>query len=101
MISRGWRSQRFWPAENAASEPSTSFAIDPDEQRELLERISARSEEIVALFHSHPNSGPEPSLRDRAMAENWPGLIWVIAGLRQLPDGGIVPAWFAGVLYRP
>lgn len=76
-----------WWAENAAEDPETSFLIDPDEQGSLLERIWARNEELVGIVHSHPRSGPEPSERDRAVAESQPpGLTWVIVGLEPAVD---------------
>lgn len=71
----------FLPASNVSAEPRTSFLIGADEQRRLLAMVAAAGAEVVALFHSHPRSGPEPSERDLELAAGWPGLTWLIAGL--------------------
>lgn len=73
---------RFWRAENVAEEAETSFTIAPAAQIAILTSIWDAGEEVVAVFHSHPRSGPEPSQRDRAIAaSHTESLTWVIVGL--------------------
>lgn len=45
-------------------------------------RLSNELEDLVAIYHSHPRSAPEPSQTDVNYAKNWPGVEWIIVGLR-------------------
>jgi proteasome lid subunit RPN8/RPN11 len=56
---------------------STSFAVDPMTQYELLMDADKRGQELVCIFHSHP-SGSSPSSRDRENMNLNP-VIWLIA----------------------
>ena len=38
-------------------------------------------EELVAIYHSHPNSPAEPSQTDINLAEGWPDTVWIICSL--------------------
>ena len=55
---------------------STSFAVDPMTQYQLLTDADSRGQELVCIFHSHP-SGPSPSRRDRENMSLNP-VIWLI-----------------------
>lgn len=74
-------SYQLWRAHNASESPEDSFLIAPAEQTELLRKIWAAGEDLMGVVHSHPNSGPEPSERDRAIAASHvKPLTWVIVG---------------------
>ena len=51
------------PARNAAASPYR-FELDPADLVRVVHAIEAAGEELVAIFHSHPASGPEPSPTD-------------------------------------
>lgn len=75
----------IYGAVNVAEDPQTSFLISPREQLAALTALKDRGEVLAAIWHSHARSGPEPSPRDRLMAEGWPGTAWVIVGLSPSP----------------
>ncbi len=65
------------PARNVAADPARSFEIDPATLLHTHRAARGAGLGIIGHYHSHPNGGAEPSLRDAARAvEN--GDIWLI-----------------------
>ena len=63
-----------------ADTPLTHFEIDP-QLRFNLERLAREKiQDIVAVYHSHPNGMVKPSEVDLSRAHE-PGLIWLIVAL--------------------
>jgi proteasome lid subunit RPN8/RPN11 len=78
---------------NLSHEPETSFLIDP-----LV--YASHVGKIAAVYHSHPNRGPEPSAADIASSErcNVPFLILGYPGeeIHVYTPTGILPAPYEG-----
>jgi proteasome lid subunit RPN8/RPN11 len=67
------------------------FVIDSREQLQLLNRIEQAGLDMGAIYHSHTRTAPEPSQTDITFAQGWPGVVWIIVGLKNgEPD---VRAW--------
>jgi proteasome lid subunit RPN8/RPN11 len=66
-------------AENREASPYR-FSIDPATLRRTVD-IEDRGEQ-VAIYHSHTRSDPYPSQTDANFARDWPGVEWLIVGLR-------------------
>ena len=64
------------------------FEIDPAELLALYNTIDERNLELGAIYHSHVRSAPYPSQTDIGFAANWPGVEWIIVGLKdgQAPE---------------
>lgn len=77
------------PADNAADSPATRYAIDSEQQLELMDRIREAGSEVVGFYHSHPAGPAEPSATDAALAA-WPDRSYVIVGVRGDPS---VTSW--------
>jgi [CysO sulfur-carrier protein]-S-L-cysteine hydrolase len=63
---------------------ASPFRFEPD-GRELvraLTRIEDAGGELGAIYHSHTRSAPEPSQTDIQFAAGWPGVEWIIVGLK-------------------
>lgn len=58
------------------------FEIDPAELLSLYNAIDERDLELGAIYHSHVRSAPYPSQTDISFAANWPGVEWIIVGLK-------------------
>jgi [CysO sulfur-carrier protein]-S-L-cysteine hydrolase len=58
------------------------FEIDPAELLELYNSIEAAGLTLGAIYHSHVRSAPYPSQTDIGFAANWPGVEWIIVGLK-------------------
>jgi [CysO sulfur-carrier protein]-S-L-cysteine hydrolase len=58
------------------------FEIDPRELLALHNAIEERDLELGAIYHSHVRSAPYPSQTDIGFAANWPGVEWIIVGLK-------------------
>jgi [CysO sulfur-carrier protein]-S-L-cysteine hydrolase len=71
----------IYRARNAFASP-LRFDVDPRDLFEITERrIPEAGEELVAIYHSHPNSEAYPSQTDINLAEGWPDPIWLICSL--------------------
>jgi proteasome lid subunit RPN8/RPN11 len=83
--------EQFIACRNVALEPADEFAIDPGDWAAAEDRGT-----IIAVFHSHPSSGPAPSGADQDACDAL-GLPWRIYSpatdqwATALPEGWIEP----------
>lgn len=77
VVSSGKR-HRMIRARNISNTPRTTFEIDEQAWLDV-----ADGEEVVGIYHSHPEGSPEPSMADLTMCE-LTGLPWHIV----TPTGG-------------
>jgi proteasome lid subunit RPN8/RPN11 len=63
-------------------ESPMKFEIDPQEMLHLYNAIEDEGSELGAIYHSHVRSAPYPSQTDLNFAANWPGVEWIIVGLK-------------------
>jgi proteasome lid subunit RPN8/RPN11 len=68
-------------AENVAASP-LRFEVDGLALHHRLTEIEDRGDVLGAIYHSHTRSEPYPSQTDVNFAAGWPGVEWVIVGLR-------------------
>jgi [CysO sulfur-carrier protein]-S-L-cysteine hydrolase len=86
------RGSTVYRARNAFESP-LRFDVHPADLFRIVEReIPAAGEELMAIYHSHPNSEAYPSQTDINLAEGWPDPIWVICSLAD-PDAPAVRAF--------
>jgi [CysO sulfur-carrier protein]-S-L-cysteine hydrolase len=88
-------------AQNSAASPFR-FEIDGMELHRTLTAIEDAGLELGAIYHSHTRSEPYPSQTDVNFAANWPGVEWIIVGVKPGPrppdpvvrsyliDGGVI-----------
>lgn len=69
-----------YPVRNSAALPSIRFQLNAAEQIEAMRAMRERGETLFAIFHSHPSSPAEPSLRDLAEAA-YPDALYLIISL--------------------
>lgn len=55
---------RAFAANNAASEPASSYEIAPRELFRLMREIRASGLQLLGIYHSHPNGPNAPSAKD-------------------------------------
>ncbi len=60
---------------------SVHFMMEPKEQFNVLKAVRAADLEILAIYHSHPNSPARPSAEDIRLALT-PGVTYVIVSLQ-------------------
>ena len=58
------------------------FEPDPRELVRAYSALDAAGADVGAIYHSHTRSAPEPSQTDVHFARNWPGVEWIIVGLK-------------------
>lgn len=81
LISRdrsGFR--KCYPVPNRAGDRKHFFALDPKAQIDAMRAMRERGEELAAIFHSHPESPPLPSLADVEQHE-YPAVLYLIISL--------------------
>ncbi|HKE78897.1 MAG TPA: M67 family metallopeptidase [Solirubrobacteraceae bacterium] len=69
-------------ATNVAASP-LRFEVDGLEVARTIDDIETGGAELGAIYHSHTRSDPYPSQTDVNFAAGWPGVEWVIVGLRR------------------
>ena len=88
LISRDRRGfRKCYPVVNAADDKKHFFALDPKGQIEAMRSMREHGEELAAIYHSHPDSPPLPSLADIEQHE-YPGVLYLIIslGTKGLPE---------------
>jgi proteasome lid subunit RPN8/RPN11 len=68
-------------ATNVAASP-LRFEVDGLEILRADDVFAADGAEMGAIYHSHTRSDPYPSQTDINFAAGWPGVEWLIVGLR-------------------
>jgi proteasome lid subunit RPN8/RPN11 len=58
------------------------FDADPDELLNTYTSIEHAGYEVGGIYHSHTRSEPYPSQTDVEFAKGWPGVEWLIVGLK-------------------
>ena len=79
---RDGRAVSVHEAENLAASP-LRFEVDGLEVHRTIEEIEDAGGELGAIYHSHTRSEPYPSQTDINFAAGWPGVEWLIVGLRR------------------
>jgi proteasome lid subunit RPN8/RPN11 len=79
---RDGRAVSVHEAENTARSP-LRFEVDGLEVHRTIEAIEDAGGELGAIYHSHTRSDPYPSQTDNNFAAGWPGVEWLIVGLRR------------------
>lgn len=81
LAGKGSQVTRVLPMRNAAAS-RVRFEIDPLEQLEVMKQLRAEGLDIVAIFHSHPDTAAYPSATDIQYATWWQDVWFLIVSLR-------------------
>ncbi|TNE41337.1 MAG: M67 family peptidase [Alphaproteobacteria bacterium] len=65
---------------NIADNPARAFEVDPAARLRLEKELMEKPEELIGIFHSHPEGPAAPSASD-ADAVMEPDLFWLIAAV--------------------
>ena len=76
------RAGKYYPMRNV-DESKTTFFMEPMEQLKVMKEIRNLNLEMVAIFHSHPETPAYPSARDVELAF-YPETSYAIVSLRDL-----------------
>jgi [CysO sulfur-carrier protein]-S-L-cysteine hydrolase len=80
IAGRDGRYLNAYPVPNIAGDRGHRFELDPRGQIDALRAMRERGEELMAIYHSHPDAPAQPSLTDIAQHE-YPGLLYLIVSL--------------------
>jgi proteasome lid subunit RPN8/RPN11 len=89
------QARAFHPARNADASPYR-YALGPDDLVRITFAIERAGDDLLAIVHSHPRTGAEPSATDRRAAQLYPGTPQLIVGLAGPGGGAVLRAWRIG-----
>lgn len=69
-----------YPVANTAADKKHFFALDPQGQIEAMRTMREYGEELAAIYHSHPETPPYPSVTDIEQHQ-YPGVLYLIISL--------------------
>lgn len=76
---RNTTAEHYYPVANIADNPAREYLMDPQQQIDSMRHMREREEDLLGIFHSHPDSPAQPSDTDLARAA-YPDTIYIIAG---------------------
>lgn len=79
LVGEGSRIDESVPAENVAA-GRTRYLVNPSDHIDLNRRLRGTERAVVGVYHSHPDSRPEPSPTDIAEA-HYPEFLHIIVSL--------------------
>ena len=79
---RDGRAVAIHEATNVAASP-LRFEVEGREILHAQDAFEDEGAELGAIYHSHTRSEPYPSQTDINFAAGWPGVEWLIVGLRR------------------
>jgi proteasome lid subunit RPN8/RPN11 len=91
MGGRNGQVESIVPIPNASRSPQTSFEMERQAMVDAIIQFQRAGQEVVAIYHSHPQNAAIPSESDIAQA-TWPDAVYLIVGLSD-PDQPDIRAW--------
>jgi proteasome lid subunit RPN8/RPN11 len=82
---RDGRAVAIYEATNVAASP-LRFEVEGREILSAQDAFEDEGAELGAIYHSHTRSEPYPSQTDVNFAKGWPGVEWLIVGVRRDGD---------------
>lgn len=80
LAGKGRAVRRMYETRNA-DESRTTYVIAPEEQLEVFREMEKEGLDMVAIYHSHPNTIPFPSARDVRLAF-YPDVAYIVISLK-------------------
>lgn len=68
-----------YPIPNIADDPVRTFEMAPQQQIAALRQMREKAQVLFAIYHSHPQAAPFPSLKDRQLADYPNALYFIIS----------------------
>ena len=69
-----------YPVANDADNPVRRYIMNPQGQIDAMRQIREAGEDLIAIYHSHPQAPAQPSTIDIAEA-NYPDVVYLIISL--------------------
>ena len=89
LLGRGDAVEEVFPGRNVDGTPKTRYMMDPQDELRAFRLMDERGWDLVAIYHSHPETEAYPSETDRNRARDdqnrplFPGARHMIVSLRE------------------
>ncbi len=83
IAGNGGTPSHIYRLKNTAETPTTRYLIDPQQQIWAFKNMRHNGMDLVAIYHSHPESEAYPSQTDLSLAY-YPEAVYLLATLRDL-----------------
>ncbi len=84
IVGIGYEAKQIIPIDNISENPALHYQMEPTQLLQALKSIDEQEQQLLAIFHSHPNSDPIPSPTDVAEWQ-YPKAIQLIISLKHYP----------------
>jgi len=71
---------KVYPVDNISSDQQHLFEMDPEEQIQAIKTMRENDEQLFAIYHSHPDTPAEPSVKDITQS-SYPETLYLIISL--------------------
>lgn len=80
LSGKDGRIERVYKMKNDSVSPEHCYFMEPKEQLKIMKEIRRQGQEMLGIYHSHPNSAAYPSDKDVELAF-YPEAVYVIVSL--------------------
>jgi [CysO sulfur-carrier protein]-S-L-cysteine hydrolase len=78
------------PIPNASLTPRTTFEMERQAMVDAIIQFQRNGQEVVAIYHSHPDGKAEPSTTDITQAY-WPDVVWLLVSVDSAQQTDVTP----------
>jgi len=81
LVGKGSKVLKLYEMDNTSDNPRLCYFMNPKEQIEVFKDMRKQNLELVAIYHSHPDTEAYPSKRDVELAF-YPESVYLIISLK-------------------
>ena len=80
ISAKAGQAENVYPVDNISLDKQHLFEMDPKNQIQAMKAMRENNEQLFAIYHSHPDTAAEPSIKDIAQS-SYPETLYLIISL--------------------
>ena len=80
ISAKAGQAENVYPVDNISLDKQHLFEMDPKNQIQAMKAMRENNEQLFAIYHSHPDTAAEPSVKDIAQS-SYPETLYLIISL--------------------